>query len=85
MQLTFHENGQLEIDMKSYTQSAIEDYGMERALKPVSTPARSHLFNVDTKSLKLGPEKKKNFHSIVCKLLYVSLRGRRDIRLSTIF
>ena len=85
MQLKFHKNGQLEIDMKSHMHSAIEESGMEDSLKPVSTPARSNLFNIDAKSPLLGNAKKKIFHSIVYKLLYVSLRGRRDIHLTTIF
>ena len=71
--------------MKSYMHSAIEESRMKDSLKPVSMPARSNLFNVDTKSPLLGNAKKKIFYSIVYKLLYVSLRGRRDIHLTTMF
>ena len=62
------------------------DSGMGHILiKPVSTPARSNLFSIYSESPRLGKEKQKIFHSVVCRLLYVSLRGRRDIQLATIF
>ena len=83
MQLTFHENSQLEIDMKSYTCRAIMESSMEKMLKPSSMPARSNLFNVNDKSPKLSPAKQKIFHSTVHRPLHVSLRGIRDIYLTT--
>ena len=61
VQLTFHKDGQLEIDMKSYLHSAIKESGMENVLKPVSMPARSNLFNIDENSPRLSQVKKNNF------------------------
>ena len=61
VQLTFHKDGQLEIDMKSYLHSAIKESDMENALKLVSMPARSNLFNINENSPTLGQVKKTYF------------------------
>ena len=53
MQLTFHEKGHLEIDIKSCIKSVTEDFDGGHALKPSSTPDQSNLFDLDPRSPKI--------------------------------
>jgi len=85
MALTFQNDRILDIDMSTYLGSAIDDFGNNGIIKPVSTPAYTGLFVIDKNTKRVSTKKCELFHSIVYKLLYVSLHGRRDIQLITIF
>jgi hypothetical protein len=72
------------ITMKNYLAEAITESGLN-ITKRVATPARKHLFDVDEKSPLLNKEGSESFHSVVAKLLYVSLRARMDLLLAIVF
>ena len=67
----------VENDMSQHIKEAISDFG--EPLKSVKTPARSDLLHVDPNAKQLPIKKKKLFHSIVMKLMFVAIRSRRDI------
>jgi hypothetical protein len=69
------------ITMKHYLEEAIADSGLN-ITKKVATPARKYLFDVDDSSPLLNKEESESFHSVVAKLLYVSLRARMDLLLA---
>ena len=50
-----------------------------------TSPATADLFNVDKRSPALGQAEAKRFHTLVAKLLYLSLRTRPVISLSVSF
>jgi hypothetical protein len=62
--------------MKSYLEETIEESGLEIS-KTFSTPAQKHLFDIDKSSPLLPKLEAETFHSIVAKLLYVSIRQGR--------
>jgi hypothetical protein len=72
MTFFFNENGTATISMKNYLQEAIEESKLD-ITKTASTPAQNHLFDIDEKSPLLPKAKAEIFHSIVAKLLYVSI------------
>jgi Reverse transcriptase (RNA-dependent DNA polymerase) len=72
------------IGMKDYLTEAIEESGLH-INKTASTPATRDLFDIDEKSPALSKVDGEIFHSIVAKLLYVSIRARMDILLATSF
>ena len=53
--------------------------------RAAATPATKTLFDIDHDAAELGPAEFERFRSVVCKLLYVALRGRPDILLSVVF
>jgi hypothetical protein len=50
-----------------------------------ATPARRDLFDIDEDAKRLGKKQAEVFHSVVAKLLYVSIRARSDILLAISF
>jgi hypothetical protein len=69
------------IKMKSYLEDAILESGME-ITRSVVTPANRYLFDVDETYPLLDKVEADCFHSVVAKLLYVSLRARMDLMLA---
>ena len=80
MNLTYNENKTVTIDMSAYIKEVIQKFNEQsKVTSPAATPAKANLFNVDTMSKQLDPERSKIFHHCVAKLLYVSKRCRLDI------
>ena len=57
---------------------AIETYG-EDLDKKLTTPASSHIFIANEQAKQIDEEKRKLFHSIVAKLLYMMKRAILDL------
>ena len=74
----------VKVFMQSYIDEAIQQSQLD-VRRAAATPATKALFDIDTDAAKLGPSESERFRSIVCKLLYVALRGRPDILLSVAF
>jgi Reverse transcriptase (RNA-dependent DNA polymerase) len=72
------------ITMKDYLQEAIDESGLD-IKKEVSTPAMRTLFDINDSALALNTQQSERFHSVVAKLLYVSLRARMDLLLAVAF
>jgi hypothetical protein len=84
MGITYTDDGKVQITMKDYLTEAIDESGMSIE-RTVATPAKKDLFDVDDMATLLEREQAEVFHSVVAKLLYVSLRARMDILLPVIF
>ena len=72
------------ITMKEYLKEAIDESGMD-IQRVAATPARKTLFDVDETATPLSAEEAMKFHSVVAKLLYVSIRARMDLLLAVSF
>lgn len=72
------EAGTARISMPSYLREAIAESKMD-IRRSVATPATSDLFTLPTVTNLLGRNDADLFRRLVCKLLYVGLRGRSDI------
>jgi hypothetical protein len=81
MKIRYTEQRTAIITMKQYLQEAISESGLN-ITKKVATPARKYLFDVDETSPPLNKEEGEAFHSVVVKLLFVSLRARMDLLLA---
>jgi hypothetical protein len=84
MDISFHDDGTVNIKMKDYIKEAITDFEDDIS-RTAATPARKNLFDIDDSKEPLENARKENFHSVVAKLLYVSKRGRQDIQLAIAF
>ena len=84
MKLKFNPDKTVTIDMKAYIEQAIETFG-EDVTKGATTPAKKDLFEVNERSQRLSTVKADTYHSVVAKMLYVSLRGRPDAILTVAF
>jgi hypothetical protein len=84
MKFIFIDDSTVQITMKDYLTELIEESGMKIDCV-VSTPTKKDLFDVNDKVAPLVKTEAERFHSIVAKLLYVSLRARMDILLPIIF
>ena len=83
MTLDFTQNGVVKISMKDYICKMINEFQFKQeieALKPVTTPAADHLFDVALNSSKLDPIKKEEFHTTVAKGLFLCKRARPDLQ-----
>ena len=67
------------IKMDEYLRECLKDFG-EAINGSAKTPATKDIFVVNEKEQKLDEEKKKKFHSITAKLLYISKRARLDLQ-----
>ena len=83
MNLIFR-NKRLTIDMKEYLEEAIKEFPKDCSRR-ISTPAATHLFDINPSQTKLEDERKTVFHRLVAKLLFVSKRGRPDIQVAIAF
>ena len=84
MHIRFNKNKTITICMKDYVNEAISVFG-EEITKVATTPAQRDLFEQKDKQNPLPETKKDLFHSVVAKLLYISLRGRPDIELAVAY
>ena len=84
MNIDFHDDGTATIKMKEYIKEAISDFGQE-ITRSATTPAKRDLFEINEDSGDLTEKDREIFHSVVAKLLYVSIRGKLDIILSIAF
>ena len=84
MKIKFLGDGTVSIGMKSHLEEAIKDYpGILNG--KATTPAESDLFTVDDDSPALDDGKRKSFHSLTMKLMYVCQRARPDIMTTIAF
>ena len=85
MTLDFRTKGEVQINMKHYIDMMLQDTP-EEMKGTARTPAAPHLFKVNKKDPQLlGPEKKKIFVHLVMQGLYLSQRGRPDVRTAIAF
>ena len=84
MNLEFHNDGTLTIDMREYVEEALKDFP-EAIKRSSSTPATSNLFQVDEKSKRLPEDKRVILHRITARLLFVTKRSRPDIQVAVGF
>lgn len=70
--------GTVNINMASYLREAIDESGME-IKRCAATPATTNHFDTSKYPLALAVSEAERFRRIVCKLLYVGLRGRPDL------
>ena len=69
--------------MKDYIHKMIREFQFNheiQALRPVTTPAADHLFDVSLNSNKLDPIKKEAFHTTVAQGLFLCKRARPDLQ-----
>ena len=71
MDLVFHDDGTLTIDMSDYVLDALKDFP-DKLRKAAASPARPDLFYLDHSSPRLSKHKSDLFHSLVMKLMWVS-------------
>jgi len=84
MDLLFTEGWKVEILMEDQCQEAIDACG-EDVSTPVTTPAQSHLFDVDENDERIDERKSKLFHSITAKLLFIKQWAKPDIDTAVAF
>ena len=84
MVLDYSVPGKVSIDMSTYTRQILADLPeYYNGLDP--TPARNDLFSVDTKAPDLDSNEADAFHTLVAKLLFLSMRARPDILTAVAF
>ena len=85
MKLQFdRKNKTVKVLMQSYIDEAIQQSCLD-VRRAAATPATKSMFDVDPNAAKLSPSEFERFRSVVCKLLYIALRGRPDILLAVVF
>jgi len=84
MCIDYTEKGKVKISMYDYIDKMLAELPSD--MNGVSTtPAGTHLFNVDDGAEKLHEDKAQLFHHLVAKLLYLSRRSRQDIQTAVAF
>ena len=85
MTLDFRTKGEVKINMEHYIDMMLQD-APDEMKGTADTPAAPHLFKVNSKDPQyLGAEKKRIFVHLVMQGLYLSQRGRPDIRTAIAF
>jgi hypothetical protein len=84
MEFEFTDDGTVRITMNQYLREALDESGMNVS-RSAASPAKKDLFEVDETSARLDKRDSDLFHSVVAKLLYVSMRARPDLLLPVIF
>jgi hypothetical protein len=84
MKIIYNKNGTAEVTMRDYLEEAIMESELN-VTRIAATPARRDLFDIDEDAKRLGKKQAEVFHSVVAKLLYVSIRARSDILLAISF
>ena len=69
--------------MRPCLQQTIEDFGED--VISASTPARADLFFIDKTKPRVDEQRRKLFHRIVCRLIYCTCRGRKDLQTAISF
>ena len=84
MILDFNSPGVLEVDMSDYIQVILQDAPTN--LRGTSmVPAAKHLFTIRRDAPKINPQEQEIFHHLTMQLMYLSQRGRPDIRIAVAF
>ena len=76
--LDYGEEGTVKIGAETHIDEAIEQFGEEISTH-YKTPAAEHLFSVNTECTRLDEDRRKLFHSVFAKLLWVGKKARPDI------
>ena len=85
MHITFNRHEKTAtISMKDYLTEAIDESGLA-ITKAASSPATKDLFDISAASPFLTKSESMIFHSVVAKLLYVSIHARMDLLLAVSF
>jgi Reverse transcriptase (RNA-dependent DNA polymerase) len=84
MKFVFNNDTTVSVSMKSYLEESISESYI-KVNKQSSSPAGKGLFDIDEKASPLETKKAENFHSVVAKLLYVSICARPDLLLAVSF
>ena len=84
MNIRYTEDRTAVVTMKSYLIEAIEESGMN-INRTAATPAGKNLFELNNEATLLPKMEAEVFHSVVAKLLYVSIRARADLLLAVSF
>ena len=85
MTLDFSERGRVVVKMYNYVKNMLNDAPASMDGK-VATPTAAHLFKISMENPKLlGKDKKELFVHLVMQGLYLSQRGRPDIRTAMSF
>jgi len=80
--ITDKDKSKVKLSMKTYIENVLQEYPVKTS---VSTPANNNLFSSPINDKKLTEESRKEFHSMVAKLLYLAKRTRPDILLAVTF
>ena len=84
MILDFTTPGILEINMSDYIQVILQDTPAN--LRGTSiVPAAKHLFTTRPDAPKISPQEQEIFHHLTMQLMYLSKRGRPNIRTAVVF
>ena len=78
MDLTFHENGTVTIDMSDYVVDALKEFP-DKLRSDAASPTHPDLFYIDHFSPSMSKENSDLSHSLVMKLMWVSQRCRLDV------
>ena len=84
MILDFNTPGTLEIDMSDYNQVILQDTPANLQGKSM-VPAAKHLFTTCPDAPKISPQEQEIFHHLTMQLMYLSQRGRPNIRTAMAF
>ena len=85
MRLQFdHENKTVKVLIQLYIDEAIQQSHLD-VPRAAAMPATKSMFDIDPNAAKLISSEFEWFRSVVCKLLYIALRGRPDILLAVVF
>jgi Reverse transcriptase (RNA-dependent DNA polymerase) len=84
MVLDFSQPGAMKVDMSEYVKMVLHELPDEM-IGTATTPAASYLFDINGDSEILDDDKKSTFVHYVMQLLYLSQRGRPDIRTAISF
>ena len=79
MTIDFSNEGEVSFIMKDYTEELIKEKPSEMDSRTATTPAASHLYQIDEYADKLSEKQRETFHHLVAKLLYLAKRSRPDI------
>ena len=85
MQIKFFENGSMTFSMLEYVKELLDKCPDKLFTRVATTPAASHLFEINDKATKLEKQDTVMFHHLVAKLLYLCKRTRPDIQLAVAF
>jgi hypothetical protein len=74
-------SGKISVSMESYVKGLLQEYGVTGY---ASSPADKYIFDLDDSAL-MSDSDRKEYHTIVAKLLYLANRTRPDIMLAISF
>ena len=84
MFLDYGEDGVVQVDMRPYLDTVLDD--LPKCFKgKARTPAAKHLYKTNEQAKKLNDEQAELYHSLTMQLAYVAQRGRPDIRMAVNF